>query len=276
MDESLESEDVDIESIYQPASYALRNVRRWSPVYYGYVPLYDINGGLGLLDPSTRHYYRMSRRGVETICAYDLIVVPGGPFRCGATLGNPSHGHLGVPLKFLLELRFWVVLRAYAVARRVVPELGDLNAYAYFTRERLFGNSDIFMPFTEVPPSLVECANTGFVFPTDRYLFSVDDRHHGMITGSMELSPALIKFTSHVESVHFHPLASAFTDRVSYDCSTVIGRSFPPWYATYSFDDGDSLRKYLTVCLLYLLVSNFLILCMCAWGFCRPRGYCFP
>lgn len=247
---SAESEDEEpvrtSESLVSSSRFGLRNMRLWTPVSFGLVPLYDKSGVLGLLDPVRLYWYRRLHGEDDLACAHEVFNA--GHFvtelNCTGAPDDPQHNHPGLTLPNLRELRFRLVLRALFAALRADIHVSELNLYACYHHERIFPGDDEYPVFKYVPRYLRTCAETGYVYPGDHVLFASRIRVHGMQRRPLRLDRALMKFVSHVEWTHFRSLDHLFTPSVDLDCPTVVDEVFPKWDEPYTFGaEKDHLRK---------------------------------
>lgn len=245
--ESLPWGDGNITSVSGSVRYGLKNPHHWSPVCHGLVPLYDVTGHLGLLDPGNMQWYRRLRSDGGLLCAYDSFNDPHPVTepRCHASPERPGHVRQCCLAEMdLLELRFSLALRSLAVALRCVVVLEELNIFAQFVHNRIYPGGPLFVPFPDIPDYFIECLRTGLLFPGEDTLIPLRHRASGMLPFPLNFGPSLLKFISHVEWIHFRLLDHLFRTPISLDCPTVVDELFPPWGVAYEYDgQTDQLRK---------------------------------
>jgi len=198
------------------------------PFFTGLFPLYNACGTLGYLDPSSGFWYYASADN-------GYVCTPLGvrdSYVCGLPPASCGHCHSVPNAQVFLDLRYRVVLRAFAAGRRSGLTRSELNNFAIFAYRRIFKSSSSFRPFKRVPEFLHGCSRTGFIFPGDRALYHPSAWPDGLMHHPIPVGIALIEFITQIECVHF-----GYLDRVAPHVFGHEVRLWCPYLASVAFPE---------------------------------------
>ena len=137
-----------------------------------------------------------------------------------------------------LELRYYLVLRAFAVGLRSHLTLEELNTLASLAHQRIYQGLLPFIPFPSVPDFIDVCSYTGYVFPCDRGILPKLEGSDGLMQYPIHLSLALFEFVSYVESVHYRIIErlapQLFLNDIPLWCPSVHDTGFPDRRIAYT------------------------------------------
>ena len=204
------------------------------PMHTGLIPLYNAYGTLGYLDPATGYWYYANT-------SHGYACTPLGEddnYICGKSPYDGDHQHPTPLACVFLDLRYRIVLRAFAVGRRSGLTVSELNNFAIFAYRRIFKETYSFRPFKKVPEFIHGCCRTGFIFPADRALYHKSEWPDGMMRHPIVLGRGLMEFITHVECVHFGQIDRFhdhfFGGEVRLWCPEIRGTRFPDRYRQYT------------------------------------------
>ena len=102
------------------------------PISFDLVPLCDLTGVLGLLDPLKLYWYSRLHEVFDFTCAHDVFTGDhiATDLNCNGSPDDPDHNYACLTLRNLQELRFRLLFRVLFASLRADINLDELNQYA--------------------------------------------------------------------------------------------------------------------------------------------------
>lgn len=204
------------------------------PCFTGLMPLYNLCGVPGYLDLGTGYWYCVSNKG-KYICT---PLESTEPSTCDVGPDGGYHNHAASSVDVFLELRYYLVLRAFAAGYRCRLSVDELNTFAEFAHEHVYQGIIPFTPFPSVPEFIDGCSYTGHVFLCDRSLYPPSEQSEGLMYYPIPLCLSLFEFISYVECIHFGLIERLaphlLFHKIPLWCPSVKGTPFPNRRVAYT------------------------------------------